>query len=77
MLGASIGGRHRCGPLAWAQALVAGAVLGTLPDWMLVSTTRRVANMNLTTGLQPFALCTDGIEPVAAWVGDEWRPHPE
>lgn len=77
MLGASIGGAM-LGRWHGRKALVAGAVLGTLPDLdVVINYGDAVANMTYHRGFSHSLFVLTALSLLLAWGWRRWRPHPD
>lgn len=75
MLGASIGGAM-LGRWHGRKALVAGALLGTLPDMdVVINYGDAVANMTYHRGFSHSLLVLTALSLLLAWLWWRWRPH--
>lgn len=77
MLGASIGGAV-LGRWHGRKALVAGALLGTLPDMdVVINYGDAVANMTYHRGFSHSLFVLTALSLLLTWSWRRWRPHPD
>lgn len=77
VLGAAIGGAM-LGRWHGRKALVAGALLGTLPDMdVVINYGDAVANMTYHRGFSHSLFVLTALSLLLAWSWRRWRPHPD